>query len=105
MGSIAINGVTYSGNSVSVINGTVIIDGVVQGREKLSGVVEVRIIEGEILDLRSDASITCGKVKGNVNAGGSVTCDDVGGSVNAGGSVRAGNVGGTVMAGGSVRHG
>ncbi len=104
MSSVTINGRTYVGNSVSVVNGTVIIDGVAQGGDKLSGVVEVRILEGEVRDLRSDASITCGNVNGNVNAGGSVVCNGVGGSVNAGGSVRAGSIGGSVMAGGSVHH-
>jgi hypothetical protein len=105
-----VNGRTFSGNgqSVSIINGRVFVDGkeVDLGGEALSGVVEVRILEGSIQNLRSDSSITVekGDVLGNVDAGLSVTVHgNVQGSVGAGQSVTIrGNVGGDVDAGQSV---
>lgn len=103
MARFTVNGKEYFGNQISVVNGKVIVDGVPQP-DSLSGVVEVRILEGEVKNLSSDASIVAGLVLGNVSAGGSVSCDDVDGSVQAGGSVQCSNVGGNVMAGGSVRY-
>jgi hypothetical protein len=105
MNRITINGVTYEGvGSISVIDGVVTIDGKRQDGT-VSGVVEIRVLEGVLGELRTDAAVNCGKVRGNVHAGGSVRCEDVGGSVNAGGSVRCDTVNGSVNAGGSVRHG
>lgn len=105
MATIQINGVTYTGNSVNIINGRVIVDGREQDGDKLSGVVEIRVVEGLLQNLSSDASINCGSVQGNVSAGGSVNCDRVGGSVTAGGSVNCDDIGGNVSAGGSIRRG
>jgi len=104
MGTININGQVYRGQNVSIINGVVTVDGVRQD-DKVSGVVEVRVLEGSLVDLTTDASVQCGLVTGNISAGGSVNCGDVRGSVNAGGSVRAGDITGSVNAGGSVRYG
>lgn len=106
MGKVTINGVQFEGNNVTIINGKITIDGVsgVVGSSALCGVVEIRITEGTIGSLTTDASVTCGLVSGDVSAGGSVKCDSVGGSVNAGGSVRCEKVGGSINAGGSVRH-
>jgi hypothetical protein len=103
MATFTINGVTFSGSNVTIRNGTVIIDGQVQ-EGTLNGIVEVRIVEGVLNHLTSDASVNCGQVNGNVSAGGSVNCDAVGGNVNAGGSVKCDDVGGDVIAGGSVRR-
>ncbi len=101
---IIINGVTYEGvRSVSVVNGVVTIDGKRQD-STVSGVVEVRVLDGVLGELRTDASVTCGEVRGNVHAGGSVKCAGVGGSISAGGSVRCASVDGSINAGGSVRH-
>jgi hypothetical protein len=104
MATIIIDGRTFSGRSVSIINSKVTIDGVVQDGS-LSDVVEIRITEGVLQELNCDAAVNCGEVRGNVRAGGSVNCDNVGGSVNASGSVNCGNVGGGVNAGGSARYG
>lgn len=104
MGTININGRTYRGNNLSIVGGKVIIDGVTQDGEQLSGVVELRVTEGILGSLNTDCSVTCGNVQGYVSAGGSVECGDIGGAVNAGGSVRCGKVTGPVNAGGSVRH-
>ncbi|MBL6082336.1 hypothetical protein JMJ56_30645 [Belnapia sp. T18] len=104
MTRIIINGVTYEGvSSVSVINDTVIIDGKRQDGT-VSGVVEIRVLEGVLGELRTDAAVNCGEVRGDVHAGGSVNCNSVGGSVNAGGSIRCDEVRGSIKAGGSVRH-
>jgi hypothetical protein len=103
-GKITIGGRTFSGNSISIQNGKVTIDGVVQDGV-LSGVVEIRVVEGILGQLTCDGSVTCGDVRGDVDAGGSVDCKHVGGNVDAGGSVTCGNVSGAVDAGGSVRMG
>lgn len=122
MGTINLNGVVYEGNNISIVDGVVKIDGVVQNGKHLENkICEIRVISGTIGALRTDASVTCKDVTGNVDAGGSVTVNgsvggdvDAGGSVNcgsvsksvdAGGSVNCGGVGGNVDAGGSVRHG
>lgn len=105
MSTIIIDGKSFSGNSINIRNGCVTIDGVVQDGQ-LHGLVEIKITEGTLHHLETDSSVTCGKVSGNVSAGGSVTCGDIGGVCQAGGSVRAsGRLGGTVMAGGSVKIG
>jgi hypothetical protein len=104
MSTVTINGRTYSGHSVSIINGQVTIDGVIQAGDKLSGVVELRVLEGVLGELRTDASVSAGRISGSVTAGGSVSCEDVGSNVSAGGSVSCGKVGGSVSAGGSVSH-
>lgn len=102
MARFTINGVTFTGNTVQIRNGEVIIDGQKQDGS-LSGVFEVRVIEGAIHRLETDASVNCGPVTGGISAGGSVNCDSVSGSVSAGGSVNCDRVGGSVTAGGSVR--
>lgn len=105
MATINIDGRTFSGNNVTIRNGRVIIDGKEQ-EGAVNGVVEVRVTEGILDKLETDASVTCGDVRGTVQAGGSVTCNNVGGTIQAGGSVTAkGRAGGTIMAGGSVRVG
>ena len=122
VGTIRMNGKTYVGNDISIINGVVKIDGVIQEGDHLeTKICEIRILEGTIGSLRTDASVTCqnvtgnvdaggsvkvaGNVGGEVDAGGSVTCGNVTGDVDAGGSITCGSVGGSVDAGGSVRHG
>ena len=102
MAITVINGVKYTGRNISITNGQVIVDGVPQPDNNLNKVVEVRILEGTVQNLKSDASITAGLVMGNVQAGNSVSCDDVNGSIQAGNSVTCGKVGGSVIAGGSV---
>lgn len=103
MGTITINGKSFTGHNITIRDGIVVIDGRVQSGV-MTGVVEVRV-SGELVSLETDASVTCEEVKGNVSAGGSVSCGAVGGTVNAGGSVTAGRVGGGITAGGSVRAG
>ena len=100
MSTITINGKTYSGKSVNIINGEVIIDGVKQTGDKLQGVVKVEIT-GDPASVDCDAPVTVkGNVKGNVIADGPVTCGDVSGDVDAAGPVTCGNVSGDVNADG-----
>ena len=123
MGTFQINGRSYTGNNITMVDGRIIVDGNdVTGDydSPLPKVVEIKITGGDIENLITDASVTCENVTGfveaggsvtcqnvgdNVDAGGSVTCKDVQGDVDAGGSVNCGKVGGSIDAGGSVRHG
>jgi hypothetical protein len=103
--TVTVNGKTIrvQGNSISIINDKVIVDGkpldetfdqpnitvIVEGDCKIlsaCGNVEVRGNAGNI-----DCSGSChieGNVTGSVDASGSVTCGDVGGDIDASGSVR-----------------
>lgn len=109
--SIKINGRDIvGGRDLSIINGVVMVDGKVVDMDVVGtcaepGIVSVVVTGGDIHELKTDASVRCHDVTGNVDAGGSVTCRDVGGNVDAGGSITSGNVGGSVDAGGSVRCG
>ncbi len=103
---IRINGKEYHGNSVSISNGVVKVDGKVvdDSTPGPGGILKVAI-EGDPVDVSSDCSVDVkGTVKGSVTAGGSVNCDDVGGNVQCGGSVNCDDISGNVMAGGSISH-
>lgn len=101
-----VNGQVYGGDvKVGIRNNRLYINGVLQDGEPLQGVVEVRVTEGSLVSLETDASVTCGDVTGDVDAGGSVTSKTVGGSVDAGGTVKCGDIRGNVNAGGSITCG
>lgn len=104
MNKIEINGKVYIGNNVDLIGRTLYINGIKQ-ESNLSGIVEVRVLEGVIDNLTTDASVSCHNVNGDVKAGGSVNCANVQGDVKTGGSVNCGSVAGSVKAGGSVNMG
>jgi hypothetical protein len=105
MATVMIDGKRFEGDNISIRDGRVIIDGKPHDGE-VQGVVEIKIIEGVLGRLETDAAVTCGDVRGDVAAGGSVTCNNVGGAIKCGGSVNAkGHAGGTIQAGGSVRVG
>lgn len=122
-GSVTINGKTYKGRNVLVVNGRVIIDGKdasdqpdgtaktynihIEGslnELKIEGYGADVTVQGDVNgDLLCDGSAAVsGAVGAKVSAGGSVKCGDVHGSVNAGGSVKCGTIGGRVNAGGSI---
>lgn len=105
-GRITVAGKTYAGNSLSIINGEVIVDGEVVGQDGLTGNVHVHV-EGELMNLTTGGSVTCESVTGEVDAGTSVVVKgDVGGDIDAGTSVNVGgSVSGEVDAGGSVNIG
>jgi len=106
--TFTINGVTYTGNNITIINGKVIVDGKdVTNEENLLGkipdkIIEIKVIEGKIYNLRCDANVTCGDVTNDIYAGGAVNCENVNGSVHAQGSVNCDNVTGNVDCKGSV---
>lgn len=102
MNRISIGGRIFESiSNVQIFKDTLTVNGQrVEGT--LSGVVEIRVLDGKIENLSCDASVNCGAVEGDVRAGGSVNADSVGGNVHAGGSVHCDAVGGNVAAGGSV---
>lgn len=103
--SVTINGTTYEGRNVKVVNDKVWIDGklIDNASPDKKGILHVHVT-GTLHNLDAGGSVTCEDVAGYVDAGGSVQAGNVGGYVDAGGSVRCGNVGGDIDAGGSVRH-
>ena len=105
MATININGRNYNGTKVVIRDGIIAIDDVVQNDNSAKNAVDIRVLDGTIFNLETDRSVSCGRVNGNVSAGGSVNCDDVHGDVNAGGSVNCDDIAGHVVAGGSVRRG
>jgi hypothetical protein len=104
MAVFQINGMTYTGNDIRVVNDEVWVDGVKQlGKGGATGILEIKVVSGTIEKLVTDRSVNCNAVSGDVSAGGSVNCDDVGGNVKAGGSVNCDSIGGSLVAGGPVR--
>lgn len=97
--SISINGRTYSGNSVSVINDRVVVDGVEQDGEMLTHPISVQIIGNcESIETTTGDVTIAGSVSGNVEAmSGDVQCSEIGGDVETmSGSVTCGDVSGRV---------
>ena len=103
--TVSVNGKTVRvrGNSISIINDQIIVDGkpleealdqpnitvIVEGDCRslnACGNVEVKGNAGNI-DCRGSCHVE-GNVTGNIDASGSVTCGDVGGDIDASGSVR-----------------
>lgn len=117
MGSITIDGVTYSGNNIKINKDTITIDGEQvsmkkQDSLKIEGFIDTLICDrnvdvhnSTVGSIQAKGSVTCDDVGGDVHAGGSVSCDDVDGNVNAGGSVNCDDIGGDVTAGGSIKMG
>ena len=104
---ICINGKTYVGNSVSVNNNVVYIDGkkIEDSTPDVKGILRVEIT-GDLVSVTSDAPVSVsGSVKGDVVADGPVTCGNVFGNVKADGPVNCGNVTGNVKADGPVNCG
>ena len=95
---ITINSVSYGNvNNVTIRNGKVTIDGVLQEGNPLSGIVRIEV-KGDLASLNTDANVVVGgDVRGDVDAGGNVTCANVGGYVDAGCNVTCANVGGQMV--------
>lgn len=98
---VIINGKTYDhGKNVSITNGKVVIDGVVQEDNILAaGPISV-LIQGTCgnIECASGEVIVSGSVDGDVStASGDIDCGDVQGSIStASGDVQCGNVGGRI---------
>jgi hypothetical protein len=108
MAQFNISGRSFRGQNITITNDRIIIDGkdVTDEYEiKPAGILEIKITEGVVENLTTDANVSAGSISGNVDAGGNVSCGSVGGNVDAGGNVSCGTVGGDVDAGGNVRHG
>ena len=104
MGTVKVNGKTYHGNNISVINGKIIVDGKEQLSSDCNAELKI-VVNGQVDKIITDRSVTVkGNISGNIECGGSCSVDgSVGGEVDCGGSC---NVGGSVLgdidAGGSV---
>lgn len=88
--TVSVNGKTVRvrGNSISIINDQIIVDGKPL-EEALDQPNITVIVEGDCRSLNACGNVEVkGNVTGNVNASGSVTCGDVGGDIDASGSVR-----------------
>lgn len=124
MGSISVNGVTYRGNSITINNDVVIIDGVVVGDENsktinISVVGDISSINvdrckeitvqgnvGTIVTTSGDVDVT-GNVNGDIHStSGDVECGNVKGSINTtSGDVNCEDVGGNVKTvSGDIKH-
>lgn len=122
MGTIQVNGRTFTGSNISMSGGRIIVDG--EDVTDATGidtsmVLDIRVtgdIENVFCDrnltvvgnvkeyVDAKGSVSCNDVGGDVRAGGAVNCDDVRGNVTANGSVNCDDVGGSVQAGGSVNR-
>lgn len=99
---VIINGKKYSGNNISINNGTVCVDGVFE--DDLSESKITVIIQDKVDSISSDESIT---IKGNatasqISAGSSINCDNIYGNIKAGTSVNCDDIEGNVEAGTSI---
>lgn len=107
MATFSISGRSFRGQNISITNDRIVIDGKDVTDEydiKPAGILEIKITEGVVGHLTTDANVSAGDVAGDVDAGGNISCGSVGGDVDAGGNVSCGKVGGDVDAGGNVRH-
>jgi len=103
--SVTINGKNYRGNSVSVYNGKVIVDGVQQEGDVEKDVVVVVHGDCESIELEC-GKLTVGNV-GSVNTqSGDIECKDVSGSIQTmSGDIDCGSVGGSISTmSGDVKH-
>jgi hypothetical protein len=102
---VTIDGKSFSGKTVSIINGRVIVDGNVQDGE-LVGEVHVTV-EGDVNSISDVNGSVTAHSAGSINVGaGNVRCGDVSGNVQTGsGNIECRNVGGKVTTGsGNIRH-
>lgn len=104
MNKIVINGNVFetNGKTISICNGTVIVDGNIIK----NGLVEnINVtIQGDVEKIDCSGSVNVeGNVIGNIDCGGSVDINrDVKGSIKCGGSCTCGTVSGDIVAGGSI---
>lgn len=107
--NITVNGKTYRGKNISIVNNKVIIDGVEQTSAPTERVLNVTI-QGDADVVEANSVTIYGHVKGDVNANSFKCTGDVGGSVDANSvecegdikgdvdsqSIRCANIGGSV---------
>lgn len=94
MGTVNINGQTFSGNNIRIEGNKVLIDGVEVIRSPdIARAIEIRIV-GSAMNVFTDKAVNCEDVQGDIQAG-VVNCGDVGGNVQAG-VINCGDVAGSV---------
>lgn len=81
MSKITINGRTFHGDNITVVNDNVIIDGKTADYGTSFGAITVHV-EGDVHKLECHKAEITGDVYGNVDAH-SLTCDTIGGNVDA----------------------
>lgn len=94
MGTISINGKTFTGNNISVVDDKIFVDGK-QVEGGLSGVVKIDV-SGDLMNLNCTTATIHGNVHGDVDAT-TLNCGDVGGDVDAT-TVNCKNINGNVDA-------
>jgi hypothetical protein len=108
MSKMNVNGKSYdipNGASVSINNGTVIVNGVdITGKLAKSKYTSINVtIEGDVNRIDCNGSVDVKGNTGNIDCGGNCSVGgNVSGSIDCGGSCNCGNVGGNIDAGGSV---
>lgn len=103
--NVVIDGKSFSGSNISIQNGRVIVDGVVQDGS-LTGDINV-VVHGNINTLENNCGNVTAHDVGEISTGsGDVSCQNVSGSIRTGsGDVTCGNVGGSIKTGsGDVSH-
>ncbi len=100
MSTITINGKTYVGNNLTIINNRVIIDGIDSTPDGKSVTISV---EGDIKELRVDTALNV-NVNGNVNTAtvgsAELTCKDITGGASTGsGDIKCETINGNVKTG------
>lgn len=103
--SVTIDGKTFTGNCVSVVNGKVTIDGKTQEGE-LVGDINI-VVNGDVESIDNSSGTVTAHSVGDISTGsGDVECDAVSGSIRTGsGDVSCGKVGGRIKTGsGDVYH-
>lgn len=104
-GRIVIDGREFQGNNVTISNGKVTVDGVVQDGE-LVGDINVTV-HGDVQSLENHTGNVTAQNVGEISTGsGDVKCGNVGGSIRTGsGDVECGAVSGNIRTGsGDVCH-
>lgn len=97
-GTVSINGRSYTGTSVSIKDGKVIVDGKPQDGAPLAGPISVQVMgDCNLIECGSGDVTVSGTVRGDVKTiSGDVRCGDVGGGIQAiSGNVNCGHVAGS----------
>lgn len=100
-GTVTINGQSFSGSNISIVNGKVVVDGKTQDME-LKGIGPITVqVDGDVNQVKTGSGsvyaknvhtiqtgsgdVECGSVGGNITTGsGDVACQDVAGSIKTG---------------------
>ena len=104
---VTINGQSFSGSNISMINGKLMIDGKPQDTKELEHVINIEI-HGDVKDIQNENGSITARDVGSVNtSNGKVICGNVTGNVTtSNGKVNCGDVGGSVhTSNGSIHHG